>query len=531
MTYHESYSDAQGNIPLFGDPLAYANTSNPQIVYVRATNNASPEACYEIVELELIVNPLPDRSVEISDYIICEAPANGMAIFDLTTKIDEILNGQDPSIFQVSFYESQAEADGMLNPILNTTAYANLTNPQEIFVGILNTLTGCYVSSIVDAPNPPIAFSFLIEEREDAIATMPIDPYAICDNLDSNDGFGLFTLHSDPLNPTDLDAQSDAFALEILGSQDPTIFILTYHLSLEDATLGVGALPNLYENIINPQQIYARVSQSVTECFDVTQVILKVERLPEIVLEDQYRLCVDESGAPIASEEGGESPPIIDTGLDPLLYSFVWLLDDVVLFGQIGASIAAIQGGVYTVMVTELSTGCMSDASTTVVVSSPPFEYDARVVSGAFASTHLIEATASGLGTYVFQLDDGLFQDGGIFANVSAGNHLITIKDVNGCGSVVIELGVIDYPRFVTPNEDGYHDTWNIIGIANGDTTAKIYIFDRFGKLLKQISPSGPGWDGNYNGNPLPSSDYWFLVEYTEDGSEKEFRGHFTLKR
>ena len=59
--------------------------------------------------------------------------------------------------------------------------------------------------------------------------------------------------------------------------------------------------------------------------------------------------------------------------------------------------------------------------------------------------------------------------------------------------------------------------------LLRGDPTAKIYIFDRFGKLLKQISPSlGPGWDGNYNGNPLPSSDYWFLVEYTEDDSQKK---------
>ncbi|HLT49333.1 MAG TPA: T9SS type B sorting domain-containing protein, partial [Aequorivita sp.] len=59
----------------------------------------------------------------------------------------------------------------------------------------------------------------------------------------------------------------------------------------------------------------------------------------------------------------------------------------------------------------------------------------------------------------------------------------------------------------------------------------KIYIFDRFGKLLKQLSPLGPGWNGTYNGSPLFSSDYWFRVEYTEDGNAKEFKGHFTLKR
>jgi gliding motility-associated-like protein len=138
---------------------------------------------------------------------------------------------------------------------------------------------------------------------------------------------------------------------------------------------------------------------------------------------------------------------------------------------------------------------------------------------------------ATGLGTYVFQLDNGVFIEGGLFENVSPGIHTVTIKDVNGCGSVTIEVGVIDYPRFVTPNQDGYHDTWNIIGIAAFDPTAKIYIFDRFGKLLKQVSPLGTGWNGTYNGNPLPSSDYWFLVEYSENDVQKEFKGHFTLKR
>ncbi|HZW62389.1 MAG TPA: T9SS type B sorting domain-containing protein, partial [Flavobacteriaceae bacterium] len=62
---------------------------------------------------------------------------------------------------------------------------------------------------------------------------------------------------------------------------------------------------------------------------------------------------------------------------------------------------------------------------------------------------------------------------------------------------------------------------------------AKIYIFDRYGKLLKQLSPTGSGWDGMYNGEPLPSSDYWFTVEYyePEGTTKKQFSAHFTLKR
>lgn len=81
----------------------------------------------------------------------------------------------------------------------------------------------------------------------------------------------------------------------------------------------------------------------------------------------------------------------------------------------------------------------------------------------------------------------------------------------------------------IDPNQYGYNTAWNIIGIAGGDPKAKIYIFDKFGKLLEQISRQGEGWDDKYNGYPLPASDYWFLVEYTEIGTRK-FSNHFTLK-
>ena len=78
------------------------------------------------MELELIVNPLPDATAVISPYIICEIPSDGEAVFDLSTKMDEILNGQDPLIFEVLFYESQADADLMINAIQNPTTYAIL---------------------------------------------------------------------------------------------------------------------------------------------------------------------------------------------------------------------------------------------------------------------------------------------------------------------------------------------------------------------------------------------------------------------
>jgi gliding motility-associated-like protein len=80
-------------------------------------------------------------------------------------------------------------------------------------------------------------------------------------------------------------------------------------------------------------------------------------------------------------------------------------------------------------------------------------------------------------------------------------------------------------PKFFTPNADGFNDTWEITGI--NDQNYSIHIFDRYGRLLKVLGKNG-SWDGNYNGKPLPSSDYWFQL-ILENGSTK--KGHFSLKR
>lgn len=526
LGYYESYNEAvnEENEIVAPELTAYQNTSNPQIIYVRTTSPTS--LCFEIVELQLIVNPLPDDTALVSPYIVCSPDNNEIGVFNLETKVEEILGNQPQPPFEVSFYIDPIDAENQTNAIVNTTTYQNRdannnpVNPQLIYTGILNTETGCYIGGFQ-------SFELIVQKGADAVA--PAQPFIICDNLAPIDGFAEFNL-DDVTNQQVSDLRA-----EILAGQDPSIYGITFHETLEEAEAGTNALVFPYVNIINPQRIYVRVTNNDNiyepKCYSVVDMVIKVEQLPEILFDGEYRLCVDENGNPVAEEEGSTSPPLIDSGLDPSLYTFVWDLDGVIIVGETGPSIIALQGGVYTLTYTELSSNCEGTASATVIVSSPPFTYEANLVNGAFAGNHIIEVLATGEGTYQYQLDNGPFQDSNIFENVEPGNHTITIKDIYGCGMVTFDVGVIDYPPYFTPNGDGYHDTWNIIGIAAGDPTAKIYIFDRFGKLLKQISPLGSGWDGNFGGNPLPSSDYWFRVEYTEDGKSKEFKGHFTLKR
>jgi valyl-tRNA synthetase len=191
----------------------------------------------------------------------------------------------------------------------------------------------------------------------------------------------------------------------------------------------------------------------------------------------------------------------------------------------------ATSGGVYSLVATEIATGCSSEIVSATVIQSAPAVVT-FTVSNAFAENQTITVTTNAYqgSQYVYQLDQGPIQESGVFENVSPGPHQVTVYDLAGCESVTIEVEAINYPQFFTPNGDGFNDTWNIIGLDN-QPNAKIYIFDRYGKLLKQISAAGQGWDGTFNGQPAPSTDYWFTVDYFEEAQIKTFKANFTLKR
>jgi len=154
------------------------------------------------------------------------------------------------------------------------------------------------------------------------------------------------------------------------------------------------------------------------------------------------------------------------------------------------------------------------------------------IVSNYFDDLQIITVLASGPGDYLYQLDHGPKQESNIFQDVPAGLHTVTAYDRNNCGPAISDpnILVINYPKFFTPNADGLNDRWNIFGLSN-QPNSRIYIFDRYGKLLKEISPAGEGWDGTYNGNPMPGSDYWFSVDYLENNLQKQFKSHFSIKR
>ena len=291
------------------------------------------------------------------------------------------------------------------------------------------------------------------------------------------------------------------------------------------------------------------VSDSGEGCSTVLNesATVQVNPLPEFTLDEQYVLCVNVNGTEVLPA------PIIDTFLNPNDYSFEWFLEGSLLSQfRNQPAISPEQPGNYSVEVTNNVTGCISTNNTTTVYESSPPVVSANITSSAFAKPHAIEVEANNSGDfnpiseYEFSINNGFWEmgdgsPGGTYTftfnqGILIGVNTIKVRDVVGCGETEIEVVVMDYPLFFTPNNDGRNDTWNIVAPQspiNYLATAQIFIYNRYGKLLKQLDPRGSGWDGIFNGRLLPNDDYWFVVNFIDplDNQFRKFKAHFALKR
>ena len=222
---------------------------------------------------------------------------------------------------------------------------------------------------------------------------------------------------------------------------------------------------------------------------------------------------------------------VLDTHLSNVTYDFGWYFNGVVINGATNTTYEASQAGNYSVIVTNTATGCKSVLTQAVVTASFPGTSVTTTETLAFSDNAIITVDVTGgNAVLLYSLDNGPTQTSNVFSDVAPGPHIVTVTDANGCTNLTKLVTIIGYPTYFTPNGDGYHDTWNIIGLG---ATAKVFIYDRYGKLVKQISPTGEGWDGTLNGEQLMSTDYWFTVDYSEPqtAENKVFRSHFSLKR
>ncbi|MDG1572355.1 T9SS type B sorting domain-containing protein [Robiginitalea sp. M366] len=176
---------------------------------------------------------------------------------------------------------------------------------------------------------------------------------------------------------------------------------------------------------------------------------------------------------------------------------------------------------------------CTASQVFEAVASEAPSITDTRVTLGVGVISLEVQVQGTGQYEYALGSPDGPYQDSNRFTNLPLDTYTVYVRDKNGCGldqaRIQPDLSVEGFPRFFTPNGDGTNDTWQYVVPASGDNPVQvIYIFDRYGNLLASLGPGSAGWDGTFNGRPVPPSDYWYRAVDRNGGV---VMGHFVLKR
>jgi gliding motility-associated-like protein len=245
---------------------------------------------------------------------------------------------------------------------------------------------------------------------------------------------------------------------------------------------------------------------------DTSDVNVTIDTLPNAGGNGNLEICINSSSVDLFDSLTG-TPDVVG----------VWSPSLTSGTGMFNPSIDV--AGVYTYTVTNGVCGAdTSEVNVTTTNITSISNYEIKIKE--FSSNNAIEIIINSNLSYEFSLDGFNYQNNNFFDNLIGGDYIVYVKEINGCGILEEMVSILDYPRFFTPNNDGLNDVWNLKGRTNKNYS--IYIYDRYGKLLKHLTKLENGWDGSYNGNLLPSNDYWFKVVFI-DGIVKS--GHFTLKR
>lgn len=253
--------------------------------------------------------------------------------------------------------------------------------------------------------------------------------------------------------------------------------------------------------------IYVRIDSN-DKCYQIVELNLTLVNGPIIAISDVVSLC-----------QNKEVEVHAGSGFDSYLWSTKATTESIIIT----------EAGSYSVMVTQNHGGviCSSTKDFQVKLSNTATIKNLAVKDWTDADNSIeVELADTSLGNYEYSIDGNTYQDNNIFSGLTTGDYIVYVRDKNGCGTVNQEVFLLNYPKFFTPNQDGYNDTW---GIKFSETEPEINtkIFDRYGKFIKELN-AYTSWDGKLNGIDLPATDYWFVVTRANG---KIYKGHFTLKR
>ncbi len=198
--------------------------------------------------------------------------------------------------------------------------------------------------------------------------------------------------------------------------------------------------------------------------------------------------------------------------------------------GSNNDSITVDSTGTYIVTVADTTTGCSSIDSVHVTVFPLPTVDAGMDTTISLGTTVTLHGSGNGSFSWLPTTVSDPFIANPTATPVATTVYTLTVTDNNGCmnaDSVKITVNAdynITISNLLTPNGDGFNDTWYIQNI-DFYLENKVMIFNRNGQKVFEMEDYHNSWDGT----PLPDGTYYYVLTF--ENSDKVFKGAVTIMR
>ena len=528
------YRDSNGNLLPSPLPNPYTNrVKNEETISIKSFFNNNPY-CFVETNLKLYTLPKPFPPITSSPQNFCiqqNAKITDITITGQNIKwYDALTNGNllsTTTLLQnnTNYYTSQtlngceSERVAVLINIQNTsmpTANAN----QSFCTGSNPTIANIQITANTIKWYDALNNGSLVTETTNLVDGKTYYASQMVNNCESERLGVSISIVNTPSAPT---VNGNQFFCKNENATLADIQITGQNIKWYDANFAAAVLPNT--TLLEDNKTYY-ASQTIGCESDRIPILIRVYNTPIPTANKNQQFCIAEN-ATIAnlSITGSNIKWYQDAANGTVLAETTWLENNKTYFATQTANNCESERLAITVKIQDTQIPIANSPQTFCIQENA--KISDIVITGQ--NVNWFESASSSI-----NLSESTLLENGITYYAS--------ETINNCESERIPVAInileattgdcinfvdkLPYPKFFTPNNDGYNDTWTI-DFAYLKPNTGIQIYDRYGKLLKVLLLNG-SWNGQFNSQELPATDYWFVVTRANG---QEYKSHFSLKR
>ncbi len=471
-----------GSAPNWQEYAIVFNSGENTDIQLVLINNA-PGGCGNDLVIDDITLSIENSMPQIStpdNMQKCDENATGQMVFNLEDQIAIILNGQDPSLFNLTFHNSLFDAQANNDAITNPGDYTNSVTPETIYVRVEKSDEASCFSTVF--------FDLIVAEKIDITTDLPTQVELCVDDYFPN-------LDATPTN------------------QNIDLSLVTYEWrdTLGEIVSTEGSYTPTSAGIYNVTITYAPCSEAT---FSIEII---VNDPPALYLGDDETLC-DGATFEIVPNITGATGQI----------NYLWST------GETTPTITVAESGTYSLEI--ISGACVVSDSIEIVI----FDSDYLAISLGedfkicAKETYILEALTQAEGvTYQWYLDNNLlagetnssieiiFQD----RQIGSSTFTVTISKEGCSESASVDVSTYDIGNCVisqgiSPGTDGFNDSLDLTFLHERTGINKLQIFNRLGKMVFDQNNYINQWKGQTkDGKDLPTGTYYYVIDMAGEDS------------